>query len=238
MQRHLDREVAEVLARLQAHASQRNVEGMARYGIRSGHAYGVPGPIIHRIARGLGTNHPLAGRLWRTGILEARSVAALIDDPRLVSNAQMERWAADFDSWSVCDHVCGKLFDRTPHAWRKARAWARRKEEYVRRAGFALMAWLAVHDKQAADAQFVACLPLVEAASGDERNMVKKAVNWALRQIGKRNLRLNREAIACGERIHARAVGRRSPAGRWIASDALRELRSAAVARRLARGPR
>jgi 3-methyladenine DNA glycosylase AlkD len=227
-----------VLEEIRRHADPRNVEGMARYGIRSAHAYGVPGPVLRRIARGIGRDHRLAARLWETGILEARAIAALIDDPQLVDARQMEAWASQFDSWAICDHVCGKLFDRTPHAWRKARAWARRKEEYVRRAGFALMAWLAVHDKQAADERFVACLPLIEAASGDERNMVRKAVNWALRQIGKRNLCLNREAIACGERIYARAVSRRNPAGRWIASDALRELRSPAVASRLARVPR
>ncbi len=225
-----------MLAELQSHGDPRNVEGMARYGIRSACAYGVPAPIVQRLARNLGTNHALADRLWRTGVLEARAVAALIDDPRLVTSDQMERWVADFDSWSVCDHVCGKLFDRTPLAWRKVRAWARRKDEFVRRAAFALIAWLSVHDKLAADERFLACLPLVEAAAGDERNMVKKAVNWALRQIGKRNVRLNRAAIASAERIQRKARAGRPGTGsaaRWIASDALRELRSPAVQRRL-----
>jgi 3-methyladenine DNA glycosylase AlkD len=234
----LKRKTDEVLAQLQAHADPRNVEGMARYGIRAVRAYGVPTPVIERIARGLGTDHALAGRLWRTGVLEARAIAASIDDPRLVSSTQMERWAADFDSWAICDSTCGRLFDRTPFAWSKARSWARRDEEFVRRAGFALMASLAVHDKQAPDDRFLACLPLVEEAAFDERNMVKKAVNWALRQIGKRNRRLNRSAIACGHRIRRSAVkaGRGAGAGaaRWVASDALRELQSAAVQARLA----
>jgi hypothetical protein len=145
-------------------------------------------------------------------------VAALIDDPALVGDRQMERWASAFDSWALCDHVCGKLFDRSPLAWPKARAWARRHEEFVRRAGFALMAWLAVHDKRAPDRSFDACLPLIERAAGDERAMVKKAVNWALRQIGKRNAYLNRRAIACARRIHRLASARphRSAAGRAL----------------------
>ncbi len=239
VKKDLDRQADTVLAQLREHADPRSVEGMARYGIRSANAYGVPTPVIHRIARDLGTNHPLAGRLWRTGVLEARSVAALIDDPRLVTDAQMDRWASQFDSWAICDHVCGKLFDRTPFAWRKARAWSQRREEYIRRAGFALVAWLAVHDKQAADDEFRACLPLIEAAADDERNMVKKAVNWALRQIGKRNARLNREAIQCAERIRESADTARTRAAasarRWIAADALRELRSPAVCARLQR---
>jgi len=239
MKPDLERQAKEVLTELQAHGDPRNVEGMARYGIRAACAYGVPTPIIDRIARGLGTNHALAGRLWRTGVLEARAIAAFIDDPRRVSSAQMERWAADFDSWAICDTTCGKLFDRTPFAWSKAHAWARRREEFVRRAGFALMAWLAVHDKQAPDDRFLACLPLVEEAAFDERNMVKKAVNWALRQIGKRNRRLNRSAVACAGRIRRAAVkagtGAGARAARWVASDALRELQSAAVQARLAR---
>ena len=231
--------LASVLAEIEAHGDPRNVEGMARYGVRSARAYGVPGPVLHRIARGLGRNHALAARLWATGILEARAVAALIDDPQLVGSRQMEQWASAFDSWAICDHVCGKLFDRTPLAWSKARAWSRRTEEFVRRAGFALVAWLAVHDKHAPDDRFLAFLPLIERAAGDERKMVRKAVNWALRQIGKRNLPLNRRAIACAERIGRRASTRTrgSASARWIAADALRELRSAAVQARLAARP-
>jgi 3-methyladenine DNA glycosylase AlkD len=224
--------VAQILAELEKHGDPRNVEGMARYGIRPARAYGVPAPAIYRIARKIGRDHDLAADLWETGVHEARAVAALIDDPRLVDSRQMESWAAEFDSWAVCDHVCGKLFDRTPLAWPKALAWTRRRPEYVRRAGFALIAWLTVHDKKAPDDRFLAFLPLIERAASDERNMVKKAVNWALRQIGKRNARLNRDAIACADRVRRQG----SPPARWIAADALRELRSPKVQARLARG--
>ncbi len=220
-----------VLAELQSHGDARNVEGMARYGIRSARVYGVPGPVIRHIARRIGRDHQLAARLWATGILEARAVAALIDDPELVDARQMERWASEFDSWAICDHVCGKLFDRTPLAWSKARAWSRRRAEFTRRAAFSLVAWLAVHDKPAPDAQFLAFLPIIERAAADERPMVKKAVNWALRQIGKRNRSLNRHAVACAERVRRQP----SAAARWVAADALRELRSAAVQERLRR---
>jgi 3-methyladenine DNA glycosylase AlkD len=222
--------VKAILSELERYANPRNVEGMARYGIRAAKAYGVPAPIVQAIARRAGRGHDLAAHLWATGILEARAVAALVDDPALVTAGQMERWAREFDSWAICDHVCGKLFDRTPLAWRKAAEWARRRPEFVKRAGYALMAWLAVHDKRASDERFVAFLPFIERGAADERNMVKKAVNWALRQIGKRNIALNREAVACARRLQGRG-----PAARWIAADALRELRSSAVLERLAR---
>jgi 3-methyladenine DNA glycosylase AlkD len=224
-----DRRVTDVLAELERHGDPRNVEGMARYGIRSARAYGAPAPVIARLARGIGRDHRLAARLWRTGVLEARALAALIDDARLVDGRQMERWAADFDSWAICDHVCGKLFDRAPLAWRKARAWSRSRREFVKRAAFALVAWLAVHDKQAPDEKFLAFLPVIEREAADDRNMVKKAVNWALRQIGKRNPALNRRAIACARRLRRQ----RSAAARWVAADALRELRSSAVQARM-----
>ncbi len=223
-----------ILATIESHGDPRNVEGMARYGIRAARAYGVPGPVLQRIARALGHDHLLAARLWETGVLEARAVAALVDEPELVDGRQMEDWAAAFDSWAICDCVCGKLFDRAPRAWQKAEAWTRRRSEYVRRAGFSLIAALAVHDKRAPDAKFLALLPLIEAAAADDRNMVKKAVNWALRQIGKRNPALNRAAIRCAERIRGQAT----PPARWIAADALRELRSPAVQARLGRRQR
>jgi 3-methyladenine DNA glycosylase AlkD len=165
---------------------------------------------------------------------EARSLAALIDDPRQVTEEQMERWVADFDSWDVCDGCCGDLFDKTPFAHRKAVEWAGRDEEFVKRAGFALMAWLAVHDKKAPDEAFLAFLPVIARESGDGRNFVKKAVNWALRGIGKRNAALNAMAIQTAQEIQS--MGSRP--GRWIASDALRELTSDKVRERLhARAP-
>ncbi len=211
---------AAILDQLRANGDPRNVEGMARYGIHSSCAYGVPAPILYRIARGIPRDHDVAAALWASGVHEGRAIAALVEEVDRVDGAQMERWARDFDSWAVCDHVCGKLFDRTPLAWQKARAWTRRRPEFVKRAGFVLMAWLAVHDKRAPDERFLACLPLVEREAHDGRNFVKKAVNWALRQIGKRNASLNSAATACARRIHDQGT----PSARWIASDALRDL--------------
>jgi 3-methyladenine DNA glycosylase AlkD len=220
-----------VLRRLRALANPANVAGMARFGINPSGTLGVSIPILRRIAREVGTDHALAAALWASGVHEARILAALVDDPARVSRAQMNRWAADFDSWDVCDQVCSGLFDRTPFAFQKALAWAERREEFVKRAGFVLMAALAVHDRQAPDAAFERCLPVIARHSTDERNFVKKAVNWALRQIGKRNPRLNRKAIA-----RARVIQRLpSRAARWIAADALRELTGEGVQRTLVR---
>jgi 3-methyladenine DNA glycosylase AlkD len=181
------------------------------------------------MAKRIGRDHALARELWASGIHEARVLAGLVDDPAAVTAAQLERWAKDFDSWDVCDGVCSNLFDRTPYAWDKAVAWSARSREFVKRAGFVLMAALAVHDKTAPDERFKNFLPLIEREAVDERNFVKKAVNWALRQIGKRNRALNRDAIAAAKRI--RKVDSRS--ARWIAADALRELESDAVRQRL-----
>jgi len=218
-----------ILERLRALGSPRNVEGMARYGIRAVKAYGVPAPEIHRLARELGRDHALASRLWRTGVHDARALAALIDEPARVTPRQMEQWVLDFDSWAICDCACGCLFDKTPYAWEKAVEWTERKEEYVKRAGFVLMAALAVHDKKAPDDRFEAFFPLIVEHATDERNFVKKAVNWALRQIGKRNKRLNKRAVATARDV--RRIDSRS--ARWIAADALRELTSPKVQARL-----
>jgi 3-methyladenine DNA glycosylase AlkD len=219
-----------VLTELRALANPSNVEGMARFGISTcREALGVPTPMLQKIARELGRNHALALELWKSGVFEARCVAALIDNPKLVTEEQMERWAKDFDNWAVCDNCCGRLFDKTTLAYRKAFQWSRREEEYVKRAAFSLMAALAVHDKQAGDAKFLKFLPLIQRQSTDERNFVKKAVNWALRQIGKRNAALNKAAIETAQEI--RNID--SPSARWIAADALRELKSEAVQRRL-----
>lgn len=222
-----------VVRQLRRLGNPKNVAGMARFGVRPrGTSFGVATPDVESLARAIGRNHRLALKLWNTRIHDARHLAARIADPARVTPALMERWACEFDSWDAVDGACCHLFVFTPHAWTKARAWARRKPEFIRRAGFALMAYLAVHDKAAPDARFLALLPLIEVQSDDARNFVKKAVNWALRQIGKRNLRLNRAAIACARRIRARGT----PAARWIAADALRELEGTAVQRRLRAG--
>lgn len=217
--------VDRILQRLNDLANPEAVQGMARYGIRPARALGISIPTLRKMARGIGTDHALASALWASGVHEARILAAYIDDPRQVSEAQMERWAADFDSWDVCDQVCSNLFDRTPYAYQKAAAWSERREEFVKRAAFALMAALAVHDKRAPDERFEAFLPRIIRQASDERNYVKKAVNWALRQIGKRNRHLNARAIETAEEI-AQSEGR---AARWIAAEALRELTSAKV---------
>ncbi len=205
------------------------LEGMSRFGITTATAYGVSIPKLRALAREVGKDHQTALSLWDTRIHEARILAGMVDDPRDVTEDQMESWAKDFDSWDVVDGSCGTLFDKTSFALDKALEWSRREEEYVKRAGFVLMATLAVHDKKAPDKTFLRFLPVIEREARDERNFVKKAVNWALRQIGKRNLTLNRAAIRSAKRLK-RAD---SKAAKWIASDALRELTSEAVGKRM-----
>jgi 3-methyladenine DNA glycosylase AlkD len=211
-----------LIAKLRSHANPDNVAGMARYGINPTGTLGVPVYILRTIAKEVGRDHAVAAELWESGIHEARILATLIDDPALVTVRQMDRWAADLDSWDVCDQACQNLFRYTPMAFAKAAQWAHRKPEFVRRAGFSIMAGLATKSKTATDDQFAAFLPLIADAAGDDRNMVKKAVNWALRQIGKRNLRLHKMAITAAVEI-ARQDSR---SARWIAADALRELRN------------
>lgn len=219
-----------VVTRLRKMANPRNVAGMARFGINPKDTLGISIPHLRRLAREIGRDHRLAGRLWASKIHEARILASYIEDPRRVTEAQMERWVKDFDSWDVCDQVSG-VFEMTPFARRKIRTWAADDREFVRRAAFAIIAGLAVHDKAAGDRDFERFFPIIKRAATDDRNFVKKAVNWALRNIGKRNRRLNRRAVAVAKEI-ARID---SPAARWIAADALRELSSAAVRRRLRR---
>ncbi len=210
----------EILERLAACKSEKNRRGMARFGINVERAYGVGVTTIRKLRKGLRRDHALAAELWESGVHEARIFACLIDEPARVSDGQMERWALDFDSWDLCDQCCSNLFDKTPCALEKARAWPERDREFVKRAGFVLMCALAVHDKKAPDRIFLDFLPLIERQAHDERNYVKKAVNWALRQIGKRNPALNAAARETAERILAQDA----KAARWIARHALREL--------------
>ena len=202
---------------------------MARFGIDTTRAVGVTVTELRRFARDLGRDHELAAALWASGVHEARLLASLVDEPAMVSEAQMEAWVADLDSWDVCDGVCGNLFDRTPFALDKAVEWSSREPEFEKRAAFALMASAAVHRKDLPDAAFASLLPVIRAQAIDERNYVKKAVSWALRQIGKRSSGLNSRAVRTAERIERID----SPAARWVARDALRELRSDAVQARL-----
>jgi 3-methyladenine DNA glycosylase AlkD len=221
-----------ILDDLRSRANERDREGLLRFGIVGGEVLGGTSlSILRAIARDTGRDHDLAEELWASGVHEAMILAPMIDDPALVTDEQMERWALDFASWDLVDQACSNLFDRTPMAVGKAFAWSERQEEFVKRAGFVLMAALAVHDKRAGDDLFLRFLPVIEREAGDRRNLVRKAVNWALRQIGKRNRALNAAAIEAGHRILASGV----PGSRWVASDALRELQSEAVQARLSK---
>lgn len=222
----------EVLARLRSMANPANVEGMARFGINPRETLGISVPELRKVGKEIGSDHRLALALWATGIHEARLLAAFVDEPAEVTPPQMDAWARDFDSWDVCDQACTDLFDQTPHAHAKALEWSRRPEEFVKRGGFALMAGIAWHDKTAKDAAFLPFLEAIRREAADDRNYVKKAVSWALRNIGKRNSALNRKAVATAREIQRID----SKAARWIASDALRELTGPAVQRRLREG--
>lgn len=227
--------VDEIISELEQLADPRNLAILDRYAIKTRKSFGIRTPDVKLFAREVkklvSHRHATALELWQTGIYEARAVAALIDDPKLVTPGQMDAWAADFDNWATVDGTCSYLFCRTIHAYDKGFEWAAREEEFVRRAAFSLMAYLAVHDKKAADEKLAAFFPVIEKYAFDERNFVKKAVNWALRQIGKRNSSLNSLAIETAEQIKLQAT----PSARWIASDALRELTSDAVRERLSR---
>ncbi len=219
----------DILQQLKSLSDPEAVSGMARFGINPSNTYGVSIPALRKMAREIGKDHPLAQQLWSSGIHEARILSGMIDIPEMVREEQMEAWAVDFDSWDICDQVCSNLFDKTEFAYQKAVEWSSRKEEFVKRAGFVLMAALAVHDKKANDNEFLEFLPIIKREAVDDRNFVRKAVNWALRQIGKRNLNLNRAAIETAKEIQ----GIDSKAARWIASDALRELTGEKVQKEL-----
>lgn len=222
--------VREVLTWLERRGTKRNREGMARYGIHATKVFGVSMATMQSLAKRLGRDHELAAALWETGWYEARMLTSFVDEPERVTAAQMDRWARDFDNWAICDTLCFHLFDRTPHAWRKVEQWSQRRDEFVKRAGFALMACLALHDKRAADEPFVRYLPLIERGADDERNFVKKAVSWALRAVGRRNRALNTVAVETARRLAESPEA----APRWVGKDALRELTRPDVQRRVA----
>jgi 3-methyladenine DNA glycosylase AlkD len=224
-------DVSRIVSELKRLGTQRNVDGMARFGIRAKICYGVAKPSLDTLAKRIGKNHTLALQLWETGIHDARILAAMVDVSAEVTASQMENWAREFDSWDICDGTCCHLFVFAKPAWGKAVAWSTRENEFEKRAGFALVAYLAYRDKAAADRLFKDYLKVIEREAGDDRNFVRKAVNWALRNIGKRNLALNGAAIATAKRLHKSESG----VTRWIAADALRELQSDAVQRRLRR---
>jgi 3-methyladenine DNA glycosylase AlkD len=221
--------IENIISRLKALGNPAELQGMASFGMSTQNRLGIRIPVLRKLGKELGRNHQRALELWTTGFAEARILASLTADPGRLTEEEMEAWVSGFDSWDVCDQVCMNLFDRTPLAWKKVRDWAEREEEFVKRAAFSLIACLAWHDKRAKDEDFIAFFPLIKQAALDERNFVKKAVNWALRHIGKRNLSLNRHALD----LAAEILGIDSKSARWIASDAVRELRSEAVQGRL-----
>jgi 3-methyladenine DNA glycosylase AlkD len=224
-------DAALIIARLEALASPEDAAGMARFGIRGARVLGVPVKTLRAIARETGRNHALAEALWTSGIHEARILASIVAEPKCVTLAQMEQWVADLDSWDLCDQCCTNLWVRTPFARNQALIWSERDEEFVKRAGFVLMVQVAGKDKGTSAALLHRYLARAEQEAHDERNFVKKAVNWAIREIGQRSAELNAAAIAVAQRLQASDAR----AARWVGSDALRELTSAKIAQRVAR---
>lgn len=225
----LDGRVRAALASLESMGSASHREGYARFGITTTKAFGVPMKDIQRLGKELGRDHELAAALWDSGWYEARLLAAYVDDPALVTSAQMDRWCRDFDNWAVCDTLCFVLFDRTPHAWATVAKWSDAREEFVRRAGFALLASIAGHHKEAGDGPFLERFPSIERAAADDRNFVKKGVSWALRRIGWRSAALHAAAIDLARRL----ATSREPAARWVGKDVLRDITRPAVVRRV-----
>ena len=218
-----------ILKRLKSLSNSKAVEGMARFGINPQNTYGVSIPNLRKMAKEIGKDHFLSQQLWNSGIHEARILASMIDEPNQVTKKQMDRWIKDFDSWDVCDQCCMNLFSKTPMAWEKAIEWTKREKEFEKRAGFVLMACLAWYEKEATDKKFLVFLPAIKREANDNRNYVKKAVNWALRNIGKRNLNLNMQAIETAKEIQKTG----SKSAKWIARDAIKELTGNATQKRL-----
>lgn len=221
----------DIIAKLTSLANPKNAEGMARFGINPEKTLGIKVPVLRNMGKEIGRNQEMALELWESGIHEARMLAIFISEPKKVTAKMADRLVSDFNSWDICDQACSNLFTRTSFAWEKAFEWCAKEEEFVKRAGYVMMCTLAVHDKKTPDGKFLEFFPEIIRGADDERNFVKKAVNWAVRQIGKRSLMLNKEAIRLAEEILAAHPN--SKAARWTASDALRELKSEAVRKRL-----
>ena len=221
----------EILKEFKALLNPKNIEGMRRFGINSAQMYGINIPVLRKMAKSIGKDTELALELWETGIHEAQILASMVAKPSEISENLMEKWVKDFDSWGICDQVCTNLFRKTGFAYKKIFEWAEREEEYVKRAGFVMMTVYALDNKNLDDETANSFFALIKSKARDERNFVKKAVNWALRQIGKNNLRLNKLAIRCAEELLQEQPDFRS--AKWIAKNALNELKSKAVQERL-----
>jgi 3-methyladenine DNA glycosylase AlkD len=217
-------ELEEIVSQLKALAVPANISGMARFGINPKNTLGVSMPNIRQVGKRK-KNHALSLALWETGIHEARILASIIDQPALLTGEQMDTWTADFDSWDVCDQVCGNLYSKSPLAVEKALSWSNSDQEFVKRAGFALMAYVAVHGKKVPDAVFIKFLETIESSAGDGRNFVKKAVNWALRQIGKRGGQLYQPALEASRRLSLST----DKTARWVGTDAMKELEAPSI---------
>jgi 3-methyladenine DNA glycosylase AlkD len=219
----------EVLAWMTKTGSPKAAAGLSRFGLPTDRAFGISVAVLRSYAKRIGTDHALALKLWKTGWLDARILASFLADPARVTPAMMDDWCRDFDNWGTTDTACFTLFDRTPHAWKKAKQWTKRKPEFEKRAGFVLMACLAAHDKAAGDAKFIELLPLIEQGASDDRNFVKKGVSWALRHIGHRNASLHAAAVKTATRL----AGSDDVTRRWVGRDALRDLLRPAVVRKV-----
>ncbi|NOT33034.1 MAG: DNA alkylation repair protein [Candidatus Eisenbacteria bacterium] len=211
---------AEVVALLEQRSTRRDLDNLKRFGIAATRPLGVSMANIQAVARQVGRDHELANRLWKTNVYEARMLTAFVDEPERVTAAQMDRWCEDFDNWGICDTLCFKLFDQSPHAWSRVKSWSTRREEFVKRAAFALLASLALHDKRSPDAPFLASLRLIQRAAADERNFVKKGVLWALRGVGTRNSKLKAAAVKLSRELAESS----EPAAKWIGRTAMREM--------------
>jgi 3-methyladenine DNA glycosylase AlkD len=231
---NLEAAVAQVLASLERMSTRKDRDNLTRFGITTDKAFGVSMANIQRLAKPLGRDHALASALWETGWYEARLLTSFVDDPSLVTSAQIDRWCRDFDNWGICDTVCFFLFDRSPFAWDKVAKWSDARAEFVKRAAFALLASLAGHDKTSGDDRFLESLRLIERAASDDRNFVKKAVSWALRRIGTRSMPLYDASLALAQRLSKSS----EPSARWIGMEALRDFKRPAARQRLARAKR
>jgi 3-methyladenine DNA glycosylase AlkD len=221
----------QVLKELNSRKNEKNVAGMAHFGIKGGKMLGISVTELRKLARRIKTDQKLAVELWKTGIHDGRILASIIADHKQFSEELMDDWVSDFDSWDICDQVCGNIFCYLPITYRKTGEWVKSDKEFVRRTAFSSIAYLAVHDKKASDADLLKFFPLIEKYSGDERNFMRKSVNWALRQIGKRNLNLNKQALVLAHKLS----NSKDKTERWIGKDAVKELESAAVKAKLSK---